>query len=113
MLEKDFGKFTSMANIGMELDMGRDSNPDGPEYALAMNTRYRWLEAFEPALELQSTFGHGDTVNHFDQQEHYIGPAAFGKLFGNVKYEAAYLLGFSQAASQGAARIKLKYEMAL
>lgn len=111
LLEKDFGKFTSRANLSLEQEIGKNSNPNGPEYAFLTNTRYRLQETFQPGLELQSTFGHSDTLGHFNAQEHYIGPAVYGKLFGNLKYEAAYLLGFSAAASQGAGRVKLEYEV--
>ncbi|MBY0429250.1 MAG: hypothetical protein K2Q32_08530 [Alphaproteobacteria bacterium] len=113
LLEKDVGQFTTKANIGFEADIGKNSDANGPEYSFAMNTRYRYAEAFEPGIELQNTLGRGDTVKNFDQQEHYIGPSIQGKLFSHVKYEAAYLLGFSDAASGGAGRVKVEYEMPL
>lgn len=111
LLEKDIGNFTTQVNLGLEQQFGQYSNPDGAEYSFLANTHYRMQKEFEPGIELQSQFGRSNTIGHFDQQEHYIGPAVHGKLFNNVKYEAAYLLGFSDAASEGAGRVKVEYEM--
>jgi hypothetical protein len=40
-----------------------------------------------------------------------IGPAAYGEIIPNLKYEAAIYQGVSHAAAKNAARILLEYEV--
>lgn len=40
-----------------------------------------------------------------------MGPSLYGMVIPHVKYEAAYLVGISSAASQFATRLQLEYEM--
>lgn len=49
-------------------------------------------------------------MRHFREQEHYIGPAVYGRVFGHIKYEAALLAGVSDAASDAAGRLLIEYE---
>ena len=112
LLQKDTGRFTHLANIGFEQNVGHYSGgTGGPEYSVLWSSRYRMNEYVQPGFEIQSTLGHGPTLGKYNEQEHYIGPAVYGRLLGNLKYEAAYLFGASDAAAQGAARILLEYEI--
>lgn len=110
LLEKQTGPFLHRANIGLEQEVGH-GHSGGPEQVVLWNSRYKYDEHFQPGIEIQSNFGKTNEGFHFKEQEHYIGPAAYGKILPNVKYEAAYLFGASDAAAQGAARILLEYEV--
>ena len=110
LLAKDTGRFSHLANIGFAQGLGSHAR-GGPDYALLWSTRYRYSEQLQPGFEIQSDFGTGQTLRHFDQQAHYIGPALYGRLFGHVKYEAAYLFGVNDATPEGAMRWQLEYEM--
>lgn len=111
LLQKDFGRITSTANIGFSEDLGRYAASGGPDYVVLWNTRYRYSEELQPGIELQSDLGQSDALGQFDKQAHYLGPALYGRLFDRVKYQAAWLFGASNAAAQSAARALVEYEM--
>jgi len=111
LLEKQTGEFLHRANIGIEQEVGSHAS-GGPDRVILWNSRYRYDAHFEPGFEIQSDFGQAnETHGNYNKQEHYIGPAAFGQIIPNLKYEAAYYFGVSDAASTGAARVLLEYEM--
>ena len=115
LVQKDIGKFSSLANIGLEQGIG-DENRGGPDFTFLWNNRYRMNEYFQPGIEIQSDFGQTNVHEHFNQQQQLVGPSAYGKLFGgkelgDVGYEAAYLFGVTNASPSGAARLMLEYEM--
>lgn len=110
LLEKQSGNFLHRTNLGISQDVGLYAH-GGPDRVFLWNSRYRLSRNFEPGFEIQSDFGKPNQNSGFDQQDHYIGPAIFGQIMPNFKYEAAYYFGVSQAASKGAARVLLEYEI--
>lgn len=110
LLQKDTGMFTHILNVGIEQDIGRNADP-APDRNFAWSTRYRYSEYIQPGFEIQSDLGTASANDRFQTQQHYIGPALYGQLIPSLKYEIAYYVGVSKAASQEAARAQLEYEM--
>ncbi len=110
LLEKQTGSFLHRLNFGIEQEVGSHSE-GGPDRVVMGNSRYRLNKHFEPGIEMQSDFGKPNQRLSFNQQEHYIGPALYGQIIPRVNYEAAYYVGLTDAASKGAARVLVEYEM--
>jgi hypothetical protein len=110
LLQKDIGRFTALANMGGEREVGSHSTA-GNDLSSAINARYRWLPYLEPGIELQSSYGKWGDHLTFNQQEHYLGPILYGRLIPGLKYEVGYFAGISDAAANSSARVKLEYEM--
>lgn len=110
LLEKQVQKVLTRVNIGLEQEVGHYAS-GGPERTLEWSSRYRYSEAFEPGFEIQSNFGKSNQTNHFNEQEHYVGPAVYGRIVPGLNYEAAYYIGVSDASANSAARVLLEYEL--
>jgi len=110
LLQKDIGRYTSTANIGFEQEVGVNA-AGGPDYVFLWNTRYRYSEYFEPGIEIQSDLGSDNELQHWNEQQHYIGPAVYGRIFGNLKYQAGYFAGVGEGSASSAGRILFEYEM--
>lgn len=109
LLEKQTGNLVHLANFRLRQEIGEDAS-GGLSQRLLWNSRYLYSQYFEPGIELQSNFGRTNENRSFDEQEHFIGPAAYGRVADHWKYEVAYYRGISNSAPDNAARIKLEYE---
>lgn len=117
LLAKDIDKTSHLLNIIAEKNVG--SGPkEGVEGKLLWSSRYNYSRYFEPGFEIESDFGELKNTGSFNEQKHYIGPAAYGKIPLNLtaradglKYRVGYLFGVSDAANDGEVLAQLEYEI--
>lgn len=109
LLEKDIGKFTNIADIGLAQTIGPHTS-GGPDSVFQWNTQYAIDDTFAPGFEIQSDFGKTNQGISFNKEQHYIGPAIYGTVLDHFHYEAAYLAGVSSAASSSAVRFLFQYQ---
>ncbi len=110
LFQKDTGMFTHIMNVGIEQDVGRHA-ASAPDRNFAWSTRYRMNQWMQPGFEIQSDLGTASVNDRWQNQQYYIGPAMYGEILPNVKYEVAAYKGISQASAQYAGRLQLEYEM--
>jgi len=116
LLAKDIAKTSHVLNLNFEKEVGADAQAS-LESAILWSSRYNLNPYFEPGFEISSNFGELKHAGNFDDQQHYIGPTAYGKIplhLANdndaLKYRVGYLFGASKAASNGDAVLQLEYE---
>lgn len=109
LLEKLYGRILNRVNIGGEQEFGHNAH-GAPDRVILWSTRYLLDPRFTPGFEIQGDLGRANEAPTFNEQEHYVGPAAYGEVVPHLKYEAAYLFGVSRAASHSALRLLIEYE---
>lgn len=117
LLQTEFGKLQLNGNLLFERAFGmadEDGAPFSTNLGYQLQVKYRWQPTFEFGMQ---AFGELGKWNHWSKQtdqNHRIGPAAFGKFaLGNrqsIKYNAAWLMGASSAAPNHTFRMQVEYE---
>lgn len=110
LLEKSTGDFTHTLNVIFGR-AGFERHAGSVELETALKTRYRYSQAFEPGIELFDSFGDIDDMGSWNEEEHAVGPAVYGKLFGSVRYEIACLFGISDSAGDNILRWMVELEL--
>lgn len=104
LLEKETGDFVHTANIIFEKQVS-GQNKDNLELEYALRSKYRHRKELEFGIEAFGGFGEIEDFKPRSEQKHYLGPVLSGKIAikpkWKVKYEAGYLFGISDAASDG------------
>lgn len=117
LFQTEFGKFQLNGNILFERAFDK-----ADEHGVAFVTnigyqwqaKYRWQPVFEFGMQGMGEMGKWNDWDKQSDQNHRVGPAVFGKFaLGNrqaVKYNAAWLLGASNAAPDQTFRMQVEYE---
>lgn len=112
LLAKNFNKFTTIANIGLEQEVGNNANSN-PEGELRMLAKYNYIPILNPAVEYHASFGEISDPKSYSEQKHRLGPVLYGKIGNGVKYELGTLFGISKAAEDYVIKFNLEYEFPL
>ncbi len=111
--EREEGPITIRANLGMgrEHGGGRES---GVSAETALQGLYKISPRWNPGIEWHADYGKWSTLGDDSGHKHYVGPVLAGTLFtvGNsaIGYAAGYYWGLTDASSDNAQRVMLKYE---
>lgn len=113
LLQTEFGKWQLNGNLLLKRNYRVDS-PSDTELAYQAQVKYRGNQQLEFGVQAFGAVGKWSNWQPSNQQSHQAGPAIFGKLpLGNhqaIKYNAAWLIGVSQGASDQAFRLQTEYE---
>jgi|GEM_PF-3512186 len=90
-------------NIGVEREIGSDAESDLAGDVRA-SVRYKWSDDFKPAIDYLGDTGSLHHLQDFENQDHRIGPVLYGS-FDDISYEAGYLIGLSNKASDQTLKI--------
>lgn len=102
LVEKEFGRWSGTGNLLLIQEWGNDIK-DEFETAVALQARYRYAKAFEPALEFYA-----------GQDSAGVGPVAIGRanvgIRKSLRWEAGVIFGLGSDSPDKALRFLLEFE---
>ncbi len=113
LLQTEVGKFQFNGNALFERHYAATA-PHPMEAGYQWQVKYRWQPALELGFQGFGELGKWNHWNDSDARGNRIGPAVFGKFdLGNrraIRYNAAWLVGHSQATPSNNLRLQVEYE---
>lgn len=117
LLQTEFGKWQVNGNLLFERAFGKADEsgvPYSTNIGYQLQVKYRWQPALEFGMQSFGEMGKWNLWDPLTEQNHRIGPAIFGKYaLGNreaIKYNAAMLMGATNAAPGSTFRMQVEYE---
>lgn len=118
LFQTEIGKVQLNANYLFERKFGGELGADDEPYKTVSQyqwqVKYRLIKAFEFGLQGFGEMGEWDNWKPSQQQEHKMGPAIFGKIAVGahqvIKYNAAWLIGTTNATPDNTYRMQTEYE---
>ena len=116
LLQTDFDRLQLNANLLFERKFGPNELNESrfTEIGYQWQAKYRLQPAFEFGVQAMGEMGEWDDWSSKSEQNHRIGPAAFGKVLVNskqaIKYNVAWLFGVSNRAPNNTFRMQVEYE---
>lgn len=115
LASRETDNFKHIVNLIAEREVGENHGND-TEFVSRLSSMYKLNKYFNPAVEWHAEWGNNHNIPGLKDQEHFVGPAAYGALFntgtGEIEYELGYLFGVTDPAEDGVLRLKLEYETA-
>lgn len=117
LFQTEFGKLQLNGNLLFERAFGKADEsgvPYSTNFSYQWQAKYRWRPVLEFGLQGFGDMGKWNDWDKQADQNHRIGPAVFGKFaLGDrqaIRYNAAWLLGASNAAPDHTFRMQVEYE---
>ncbi|OYW38857.1 MAG: hypothetical protein B7Z35_05880 [Hydrogenophilales bacterium 12-61-10] len=113
LFQTEFDKLQLNGNLLLETKFG-EGNPTETAFLYQWQAKYRWHKEFEFGLQGFGETGEWDDWAQSDEQEYKMGPAIFGKVQAGdhaaIKYNAAWLIGMTDATPDNTFRVQVEYE---
>ena len=115
LFQTEFGKVQLNGNVLFERKIGGDEiETHVTELGYQVQAKYRYKPEIEFGVQGFGELGEWDHWDNSNVQNHRFGPAIFGKFAlgnkGAIKYDTAWLFGFSDAAPNNTFRMQVEYE---
>jgi hypothetical protein len=117
LFQTEYGKLQLNGNLLFERAFGHADGSGVPYVTLfsyQWQAKYRWKQEFEYGLQGMGELGKWNDWNKQADQTHNAGPAVFGRfVLGKrqaIRYNAAWLIGTSNAAANHTFRMQVEYE---
>lgn len=116
LFQTEINKLQLNANLLLESKFGGNSTATTTVFQYQWQAKYRWKKQFEFGLQGFGEMGVWNKWAPSNEQEHKLGPAIFGKIpleLGGrnaIKYNAAWLIGTTQATPHNTFRLQVEYE---
>lgn len=112
LLDKKYGRFTTIANLFLERELGDNRQTDAA-FESALQTSYSISPYFQPGLEWHGEYGEVDQFHSTDNQEHYLGPIVKSEMLlggTELEMELGYFRGITDASADHALRVLFEVE---
>lgn len=108
LLEKNFGKFENILNIGFANQVGGGAE-GGLEFALKARSAYEIQNHLQLGVEYFGHFGKIGAGHNWNEQGHQIGPVLMFEPVEHTHASIAFLAGISDDAPTSAIKLELGY----
>jgi hypothetical protein len=120
VIGKDIGRTTHIINLFLTRQLGPDQTDHGYDFSYAWQSRWNIWAPLSPAVEIYGDMGSLGHAPGFQKQQLLIGPVGVGRILlnqiglgraGQIKYEAGWLFGATEASARGTLRWRLEVEI--
>jgi hypothetical protein len=109
ILSRDFGKLSIDLNPGFELPTVSEERRT-LEFNYSARAYYRLSPVIAPAIELYGGIGQIRDVDASREQEHYVFPVVYGKLFDGLKLAVGPGFGLSRGSDKVILKAQIEWE---
>jgi hypothetical protein len=109
IMEKDFGRFSFIANPVFEKVLSGVGKKQGFEFGYRNGVYYRWMRYLSPGVEFYGGVGLIDDNDPLSEQQHYIFPVIWGQLPRGIEYSVGPGFGLTR----GSDHVIIKFNLGL
>ncbi|MEO6148346.1 MAG: hypothetical protein ABIT70_15140 [Sulfuriferula sp.] len=116
LFQTQINKLQLNGNLLLESKFGGSNGATTTVFQYQWQAKYRWKQQLEFGLQGFGEMGVWNKWSPAAEQEHNLGPAVFGKIplrqggREAIKYNAAWLIGTTQATPHNTFRMQVEYE---